>query len=77
MMTISLQKIYENLKDDKLIKWIDSTLLNDEDSTDQEIINYFVKNGPMSKVEAEFYVAQRNKALKDKLNFKLKKYKGF
>jgi len=55
-------------------KWIEATLVNDESSNDNELINYFIKEGNMGKEEAEFYVNQRNNALKNSLNFKLKKY---
>jgi hypothetical protein len=40
--------------------WIKSTLSNDEYSSDEELIEYFMTEGPMSKEEAEKWVAQRS-----------------
>jgi hypothetical protein len=56
--------------------WIEATLLNDETATDEEMVAYFVQEGKCTKEEAEFYVAQRNNALKAPLEFKLKPYNG-
>jgi hypothetical protein len=57
-------------------KWISSVLLNDEASTNEEMKAHFMKEGKMSKAEADFYVKQRNKALLEDLNFKLRTYKS-
>lgn len=56
------------------MQWIEATLLNDETATDEEMTEYFMKEGQCSKEEAEFYVAQRNNALKAPLEFRLKPY---
>lgn len=53
-------------------KWISATLLNDESSSDLEMEQYFMKEGKMSLKEAACYVKQRDKALLEPLNFKLK-----
>ncbi len=57
-------------------KWISATLTNDESSSDEELINYFIKEGPMSRTEAKFYVEQRQKALLNR-SFKLKRFFRF
>jgi hypothetical protein len=54
--------------------WVASELINNESSTDQELINYFIEEGNMAIDEAEFYVSQRNEALQNTLNFILKPY---
>jgi putative acetyltransferase len=43
-----------------LHNWIAATLSNDENSTDEELVAYFIKEGPMSKEQAQKYVAQRS-----------------
>lgn len=55
--------------------WIGSVLVNDEDSTDEQMIEYFRTEGPMPKKEARCYVGQRSKALKNPLDFNLKSCK--
>ena len=57
------------------LRWISATLLNDEESTDQEIIKYFMDNG-LSNEESVFYVNQRDNALNNPLGFELISY-GF
>jgi len=53
-----------------------STLLNDENSTDKELVEHFMKEGPMSKEEAEHYVSQRDDALSSTdLQWEAKPYK--
>ena len=56
------------------LKWVSATLLNDEVSTDKELIYYFIENG-LSNEEAVYYVNQRDKAILNELNFKLEVYK--
>ncbi len=55
--------------------WISATLLNDETATDEEMTAYFMREGKMSRAEAEFYVKQRNRALLEGLEFELRFYK--
>ena len=62
-------------KDSKFYEWVESTLVNDESSTDKEMLNYFIKEGKMSRTEASFYLRQRNKALSNSINFELKKFR--
>lgn len=45
----------------RLAKWVKAVLANDEGSTDAELVAYFVSEGPMSKAEAQKWVAQRAK----------------
>lgn len=58
----------------KKYNWIAATLANDENSTDTELLEYFIKEGKMKRDEAEYYVKQRDKFLND-LNAKLDIYK--
>ena len=44
---------------DKKEYWIKSVLSNDEDSSDEELVAYFMKEGPMSEEEARQWVAKR------------------
>ena len=60
----------ETQTEQESLNWISATLLNDEFSTDKEMINYFIENG-LSKEEAVFYVNQRNNALNNPLSFEL------
>lgn len=41
-------------------KWIRSVLSNDEYSSDEELVKYFIEEGKMSEKEAKGYVAKRN-----------------
>lgn len=45
--------------------WIVATLTNDETSTDEELVNYFITEGKMKYQEAKHYVSQRDKFLKE------------
>ena len=57
-------------------KWVKAILVNDEGSTDEELKEHFIKEGKLTRDEADFYINQRNAALKDPLNFKLTIYQG-
>jgi hypothetical protein len=46
--------------DKTTIAWIKSTLANDEYSSDEEIITYFMEEGQMSEEEARSWVAKRS-----------------
>ena len=50
---------------------IEQRLVNDETGTDAELRADFITAGKMSEAEADFYVAQRNAALRDPVKFKL------
>lgn len=50
---------------DKL-RWINTTLANDEVSTDEELIQHFMKEGKMDREEAAYYVSKRSEVLKGK-----------
>lgn len=54
--------------------WIAATLVNDESSSDQEMREHFIMEGEMSNLESNFYVAQRDRALRHPLQFNLDKY---
>ena len=62
-------------KDNNYYNWIESTLMNDENSTDEEMKDYFITEGQITKKEATFYINQRQTALLDWQKFKLTKYK--
>jgi len=55
---------------------IAQTLANDENSSTEEMIKYFMSEMQMSQPEAAFYVAQRQTALLD-MTFSVKKLKKF
>lgn len=46
-----------------VLDWINAILHNDEASTDQELVDHFVKEGGLSVEEAQRFVAQRDKCL--------------
>ena len=41
------------------LKWIKSTLANDENSSDEEIVTFFMEEGQMSEEEARAWVSKR------------------
>jgi hypothetical protein len=47
------------MMDEKTIFWIKQTLANDENSSDEEMLEYFVKEGGLSQHEATRWVALR------------------
>ena len=59
------------IADEEVYYWIASTLVNDEDSSDEALLKYFMLEGPMKKSEAQRAIAQRDRALRDPLNFVL------
>jgi hypothetical protein len=59
--------------EEQKLKWISAILLNDENSTDKEMKEYFIKEG-LTEKEADFYLSQRNDALLNCLDFELKVY---
>lgn len=46
--------------DARTVEWITSVLSNDETSSDEELINYFEKEGKMSRKNAKRWVALRD-----------------
>jgi len=60
-------------RDTKFYKWVESTLVNNESSSDRELKEYFMKEGKMTEKEATFYIKQRDGALMNPLGFNLKK----
>ena len=55
--------------EDKDIKWIKAVLQNDENSTTEELITYFAKNG-LTPLEIAKVLNQRKEALNN-IKFKL------
>lgn len=49
----------------EIVRWVNAVLQNDEASTDNELIEYFVDGG-LTRQEAENAVSQRNKCLTDR-----------
>ena len=47
------------MMDAKTKQWIKSTLSNDEYSSDEEMLEYFMKEGPLSYEEAARWLALR------------------
>jgi hypothetical protein len=43
--------------------WITDVLTNVEEDSDSELTDYFMREGPMTQEEAEFYVMQRSNFL--------------
>lgn len=54
----------------------EATLLNDENSSDDEMRQYFKEELGMSDSEANHYVGQRDQALREHLNFAAEPYEG-
>jgi hypothetical protein len=46
--------------DKTTLKWIKSTLANDEYSSDEEMVAYFMQEGSITEEEARNWVAKRN-----------------
>jgi hypothetical protein len=51
--------------DEKTKHWIKATLSNDETSSDEELLQYFVKEGGLTPEEAGRWVALRDRYLLD------------
>ncbi len=51
--------------DDKSKKWIKAVLANDEVSSDEELIEYFIKESGLTRVEAIKWVALRPSYIRD------------
>ncbi len=59
---------------DEVERWVATTLVNDEASSDSELIEHFQQGDEIPYEQAKFYVAQRNRALKHGLTFRLESY---
>jgi hypothetical protein len=46
--------------DTRTLLWIKSVLANDDNSADEELVEYFVQEGPMTRREAEAWIAKRS-----------------
>lgn len=51
--------------DTKTIFWIKTTLANDEVSSDEELVEHFIKEGDLTRDEAERWVALRPQYLRE------------
>lgn len=60
--------------DIQYLNWVEATLLNDENSSDDDMHDHFMKEGCMTKEEADFYISQRNDALMFNIRFRFKPY---
>ncbi len=58
----------------ELERWIATTLVNDEASTNEELIEHFMQGDEVPYAQAKFYVDQRNDALRHGLTFTLTPY---
>ena len=56
-------------------KWIKTILVNDETSTNEELKEHFIKEGKLTRGEADHYINQRSEALTNPLTFKIRLYK--
>ncbi len=68
------QQTMSDATNDELERWIAATLVNDEASTDEELIEHFQQGDEVPYAQAKFYVDQRNDALRHGLTFKLTSY---
>ena len=57
---------------EKDFKYINAILLNDESSTDEELVNLFIQELSISKELSEKIVSHRNQALLDFINFDIR-----
>lgn len=53
------------------IDWIESCLVNDEASSDEELLQHFMEEGQLDKEVAIMIMRQRNRALLDCMDFQL------
>ncbi len=54
------------------LEWIQETLVNDEASSDEELVKYFHDEGGLEQETIAFIMRQRPEALRDPFNFRLK-----
>lgn len=62
------EKTIDHPKEDEQLRWIEATLSNDENSSDENLIKYFVTNG-LSEENARTWVSKRDRYLNGALNF--------
>ena len=60
-------KITPSRNEETELRWIEATLSNDENSSDQDLIEYFISNG-LSEESARSWVLKRNSYLNEPLN---------
>jgi hypothetical protein len=53
------------------IDWIESSLTNDENSTDEELMEYLMREGELDKEVGIMIIRQRDRALLDPFTFQL------
>ncbi len=59
----------------KKIEWVEAVLCNDDNSSDEELTNFFMIEGGLDRETISLIIAQRQKALVD-MNFSLTNLKG-
>ena len=59
-----------DLNAEQTLEWIKSELVNSENSTNEELVKYFMDNG-LTKESAMLAIWQREEALKNPLSFHL------
>ena len=52
-----------NRFDTRTMEWVNAVLHNDETSNDDDMVDYLMKEGPMTRNQAEHFVRQRQDAL--------------
>jgi hypothetical protein len=53
-------RVKKSCKTGNYTYWIKATLSNDEGSTDDQLIDYFMTEGKMTKDEAIYWIGQRS-----------------
>jgi hypothetical protein len=59
------------MKGEATLQWIEATLVNDETSTDADLVKYFHDEGGLEHESISFILRQRDSALRNPLKFKL------
>jgi hypothetical protein len=55
-----MDKYTSETLDRKTVEWIKATLSNDETSTEEELLRYFMEEGSLTKDEAVLWVSRRS-----------------
>jgi hypothetical protein len=59
------------MKNGSKFEWIEDTLINNEVSTDADLVKYFHDEGGLEQESIAFIMRQRDEALRNPLKFKL------
>jgi hypothetical protein len=71
----TVESVPRKMSRTKMLSWVEGTLVNDETGSDREMREHFMRYGPMSEVEADYYISQRAVALRDPIHFVFIPYK--